>query len=143
MTKELTKEMLNEMGIKIEWKDEDWVVTRFAKGPGKNSQKSWRTIKRGVVIGKHKYANDKIYPSYAWSYNNKPFIVTESRLIYAYFIGNIPENYDIDHIDNNPMNNQLNNLRLLTREENLRKRFLDNEYNCKNQYDYIKRHKGE
>lgn len=40
------------------------------------------------------------------------------RLIWETFNGDIPDNLTIDHIDGNPQNNQLFNLRLLTREEN-------------------------
>lgn len=40
------------------------------------------------------------------------------RLIWETFYGNIPNDLTIDHIDNNPKNNSLDNLRLLTREEN-------------------------
>lgn len=144
MTKKLTRKMLDEMNVKIEENENgEWVVSRLAVKCGKSKDKIEKVYKRTTMIRKHKYAPTKVYVGYAWSYKNKPFAVTESRLVYAYFIGDIPENYDIDHIDNNPYNNKLNNLRLLTREENLRKRFLDNEDNCKNQWDYIKKHKDD
>ena len=144
MTNKLTRKMLDEMGVKIEeGANGEWVVSRLAVKCGKSKEKIVKVCKRVTMIRKHKYAPDKIYVGYSWSHKNKVFAVTESRLIYAYFIGDIPENYDIDHIDNNPYNNKLNNLRLLTREENLRKRFLDNVDNCKNQWDYIKKHKAD
>lgn len=144
MTKQLTKEMLEEMGVTITInEDGNYVVKRMAVKAGMSKKPIEKTYKRVKMIRKHKYAPDKVYVGYAWSYKNKPFMVTESRLVYAYFIGDIPDNYDIDHIDNDPFNNKLNNLRLLTREENLKKRFLDNADNCKNQWDYIKKHKDD
>lgn len=144
MTKQLTKKMLEEMGITINIKEDgDYEVTRLAVKCARSKEKILKTIKRSIMIRKHKYSPDKAYLGYAWSYKNKCFSVTESRLVYAWFIGDIPENYDIDHIDNNPFNNKLSNLRLLTREENLRKRFIDNADNCKNQYEYIKKHKDD
>lgn len=45
-----------------------------------------------------------------------------SRVIYAWFYGVCPGNMDCDHIDNNSLNNNLDNLQLLTRQENLAKR---------------------
>ena len=58
-----------------------------------------------------------------------------SRFIYAWFVGDIPDgDFVVDHIDNDPLNNQLNNLQLLTIEENNRKRFEDLDVKCINQY---------
>lgn len=41
------------------------------------------------------------------------------RLVYESFIGEIPEGMEIDHIDRNPSNNHLSNLRLVTRRGNM------------------------
>ena len=124
MTKKLNKAMLEEMGIKVELnpKTDEWIVSRYAKRYGKSKESTWRVVKRRDIIRKHKYAPDTIYPGYAWSYKNKPFIVTESRLVYAYFIGEIPEDYDVDHIDNDKFNNRLYNLKLLTRDDYISER---------------------
>lgn len=44
------------------------------------------------------------------------------RLVYLTFIGNIPPNMEIDHIDRNPENNYVLNLRCVTRKENCNNR---------------------
>ena len=43
------------------------------------------------------------------------------RVLYAWFKGNIPRNYVVDHIDENKQNNKLDNLQLLSRKDNLTK----------------------
>jgi hypothetical protein len=40
------------------------------------------------------------------------------KLVYTTFIGEIPKGMTIDHIDNNPSNNSLENLQLMTQSEN-------------------------
>lgn len=52
------------------------------------------------------------------------------RVLYAWFIGPIPKNYVVDHIDNNKHNNNLNNLQLLSRADNVKKDYkvIKNQY---------------
>ena len=42
--------------------------------------------------------------------------------VYAWYKGEVPAGYAVDHIDNDPLNNSLDNLQLLTPEENIKKR---------------------
>jgi hypothetical protein len=44
------------------------------------------------------------------------------RIIYIMHYGEIPENYEIDHIDRNIKNNKIENLRVATRQQNNRNR---------------------
>ena len=41
------------------------------------------------------------------------------RLIWEFFNGEIPCGYEVDHVDGNPSNNKIENLRLLTHTQNL------------------------
>jgi len=52
------------------------------------------------------------------SKNNKLKGFQFHRLVYEYNIGEIPTGLCIDHIDNNPQNNNIDNLRLATISEN-------------------------
>ena len=57
-------------------------------------------------------------------------------LVWEAFKGEIPEGYEVDHIDDNKQNNQLSNLQLLTRKQNMAKCHERNphlKYNLKNQ----------
>lgn len=57
-----------------------------------------------------------------------------SRVLYAWFNGSIPKGYVVDHIDNDPFNNQLENLQIITRSENTKKNAVyHNQYTPKNE----------
>lgn len=43
------------------------------------------------------------------------------RLVYEAYVGEIPKGQTIDHIDNNPKNNNINNLQVLSRASNTSK----------------------
>ncbi len=56
------------------------------------------------------------------------------RAVYAYYFGEIPKNYDIHHIDENPANNDISNLQLLNNAEHAKiHSFFEKsiEYTCK------------
>ena len=88
---------------------------------------------------KHKFVDDKEYLVVGFSYNHTSYCIPLQRFLYAWFIGDVPDGMVVDHIDNNPFNNSLDNLQLLTQGENLKKRFRDNPDNCRNQFDVIKK----
>lgn len=48
--------------------------------------------------------------------HRKKFLV--HRLIYETFKGKIPDGYTIDHIDSNSLNNNINNLQCVTKQQN-------------------------
>lgn len=72
-----------------------------------------------------KHKENKIYKMVCVKCRGFNTYIPLSRVLYAYFIGDIPEGSQIDHIDNNPENNDLSNLQLLTVSENLIKRSED------------------
>ena len=138
----LTKQMLQDMGIvDIHWDKErdDWYILRHWF---KNKSKTIKTYTRITITQatrKHKYAQSKAYPKINFYYKNKGRCYPLARVLYAWFKGDIDDGMVVDHIDNNPFNNCLSNLQLLTQERNLEKRYKDNPKGNRNQWDAMKK----
>lgn len=83
-----------------------------------------KEIKPFVNVQKHKYGKTLCYEIVAmYSYKtHKQVMMSYHSFLYAWFKGEVPAGYDVDHIDGDPLNNDLDNLQLLTRKENLAKR---------------------
>ena len=63
---------------------------------------------------------------------NKHLLV--HRMVWEAFNGPILKGYDIDHLDGNPANNSLDNLEMVTHQENLKRRKMDYNYAVNNFY---------
>ena len=68
--------------------------------------------------------------------NKKYYYAYVHRLVYESFIGNIPSDKEINHIDGNKINNALNNLELVSGDENIL-------HSWKNSLAYIHDHHAE
>ena len=113
--------------IRDEFAPYGWTIKRYwHKNHGTAKDWGWRDVRIQEVICRHKYTHDMRYPAVTLSFNSKHYAWSLSRFLYAYFKGDIPDGYVIDHIDNDQFNNDLDNLRPLTIKENNRKRFDDN-----------------
>lgn len=70
----------------------------------------------------HKYGNNKTYQVLnVINTSGKHTTAPIHRILYEYYIGVIPEGYDIDHINGDSLDNDITNLQILTRKENLEK----------------------
>lgn len=63
--------------------------------------------------------NDKIVDTSAFDGYIKIAGNWVHRLVYQQFVGKIPKGYEIDHIDTNKQNNRVDNLRAVTKKENM------------------------
>jgi hypothetical protein len=112
----ITKEWLQQHGIVDVSKD--GVVT------GVKGEKKVFTI-----TTKHPYGKDKSYHAITVYdsdlYKEKGYggirTLLLSRVMYAWYHDVCPEDFDVDHIDNNSLNDTLDNLRLLSRGDNNRR----------------------
>ena len=125
--KKLTKQELLDAGFtSVEYINDQWRV--FRRWRKNNSKEKFDTeISVTLARGKHKYRPDKYYHKITYSFNRKVINIPLSRLIYVWFIGDIPDGYVVDHINNDSFDNRPENLQLLTVGDNLKKRFEDNE----------------
>ena len=85
-----------------------------------------KEIKQNVVTKKLKYGIDKSYLYVFMTIKrlnggHKRVNIRLHTVIYAWYKGEVPLGYDIDHIDNNPFNNNIDNLELVTHEENIKR----------------------
>ena len=121
-----TREYLDRIGARVEIIDGEIKVYQYSKRYKKE-------INKPIYVNtkKHPYGKDKTYLIVTlWdAERNKTTSYALSRLVYLYFVSDIPAGYDVDHIDGDTFNNLPENLQLLTRKENINKReYSGNQY---------------
>lgn len=132
----VTKEKLQEYGFtSIVWDNisNEWIIMRHWR-PNKKEGKIFKTIKVRTIHNNPKYAPKSYYKAISFSYGKQKITLALQRVIYAWFVGPVTTEYDVDHIDRDTFNNRLDNLRLLTHSENMKTRYLKI-----NQHYYIKK----
>ena len=97
-----------------------------------------REIKQNTITNKNKYGVGKRYICVSLIIkrinNGKQRFFGLHNVIYAWYKGEVPLGYDVDHIDGDSLNNNIDNLELVTHEENLKRRSIKGV----NQWYYIK-----
>lgn len=130
-TPSLTKVDLDKFGIIDIIKDIDapygWRILR-------DNDREWKIsyyITQRFNNGSHKgYPFVNLYDAAT----KKQKAITLSRLLFVWFIRDIPKGYVVDHIDNDELNNDLDNLQLLTRSENTKKNSVKHNQYTEQQY---------
>ena len=124
----LTKQQLIELGVTDVTKDgkvfKNGVECKIAIL--KNKYKHSTNVYQNAVVQfvdkskKIPFVTKDGYNSYTYGALN----ISVARIMFVWFVRDIAYGEQIDHIDNNPLNNTLDNLQVLTQEENLKKRGL-------------------
>lgn len=113
-TPSLTKQELVDRGIKLE----DGKVYQWSK-----KLKKYVELDIVPVVNTPKWGKERTYMTVFYYKKEKHIMqpIALHRLIYVWYKGDIPKGYVVDHIDNNQLNNDPDNLQLLTRGENVKK----------------------
>ena len=122
----LTKQQLIELGVTDVTKDgkvfKDGVECKikFLENKYKHSTNVYQIPVVNFVDKSKKipFVTKDGYNSYTYGALN----ISVARIMFVWFVRDIEYGEQIDHIDNNPLNNTLDNLQVLTQEENLKKK---------------------
>lgn len=84
-----------------------------------------KEVKPFINMKTHKYGKTMCYELVClYNYRtHKTTLMSYHAFLYAWHKGEVPAGYDVDHIDGDSLNNHIDNLQLLTRKENLAKRY--------------------
>jgi len=124
MTKEICKEIRGFDGYYIS--NDGRIFTTKKSNRHKTKEGEWREIKLSNNKSGYKYAN-----IYSGSGKENRHSIRVHRLVWQEWAGLIPEGYYVDHKNANKGDNRLENLQLLTPEENSQKYHKFDKFNKK------------
>ena len=129
---DLTKEDFIRNGISVEWRDGQPVVKQTYQKVKRDRSSGW-DVERPIYLAQcnHKYSVDRVYPMVSLKIDGKYKTIILSNVFWIWEYGAIGD-FDINHKDDNPMNNSLDNLEKITHRENLlRKKEQKNQWSYK------------
>lgn len=135
---QLTRELLESNNIWVEFDENNQPKVKqlyipTASGLPQYSSRWMEDRSEIKITTKHKYGKDMTYKAIVVKIDGKPNTITLQNIVWVWCKGKIKPKHDIDHIDDDPMNNSIDNLQMISRKENLNKR----KSGIKNQHDVI------
>lgn len=103
------------------WKERDFEATKNTetkRGSAESKTKRWNSRYAGKIAGTKRASGSRFYITV--EVNTKPMMA--HRIIWMMNHGDIPEGFEVDHIDHDGTNNRLENLRLVDRSGNMKNR---------------------
>ena len=115
-----------ELGLQIE-NFEDYIITSEGDVWSKRRKKPIKLKPQKASQSKKGYLQVRLFNEYTrrgklnktGGFIQKGQLHYLHRLVYEHFVGEIPAGKEIDHIDGNPHNNNIDNLQIITRRENM------------------------
>lgn len=113
-------ELTELVGFPDYWAHRDGTIYSTKKSPRFNPDGELRLLKPSYNKSGYIY-----YGIWVDRLNNtsKRYWPRAHRIIYQTLVGDIPNGYEIDHIDNDRHNNSIDNLRIVTHSQNMLKAF--------------------
>ena len=141
----ITKQDLIDNKVRVEVIDDKVVIYQdYIQTSKKDYSCLWSTERtQHISVDKHSYGDDYVKVLAHIKIEGKMITLPVSNIVWIYYNDIIPAGYEVDHIDENTLDNRIENLQLLTPKENIRKRKFSgaNQYinskNCDNLEDFI------
>ena len=124
----ITQESLKENGVEIVRDDRalgQYIIYQTKVDKDGKKYKVVRPVYLNIVT-KSQNGRQKAYLMTYITMFGKRFPLPLHRLVYIYFKGNFPEHYDICHLDDDSLNNDIRNLEAKPHADNIRERKLVN-----------------
>lgn len=104
---------MEEIFKEIEGYESKYLISNYGRIKSKNYHNTGRDEFLKIQTNRNGYQHISIW------YKGETKMYSIHRLVWKTFKGEIPEGYEVNHMDENPSNNRLDNLNLLTHKENM------------------------
>lgn len=125
-----TRKDLDNNNVSIQWDSNNQPVIIQDLPPKQGRGKKWvKERKFYDYVKEHPFGKPYVAKLVSLKLYDKIYLIPVSNVVWIYTYGSITDG-DVDHIDSNTSNNSLDNLQLISHQENLRRKLKQgNQYN--------------